>query len=84
MYIKIKTIRTDNEDKFQRGELVAEWEREGINNKPNITFSQYQNGVAERAFQDIVTHAIYILNDANLPVTLWYEISRSIVRLKNL
>src|SRR6266498_3641247 len=84
MCIKIKIIRTDNGGEFQRGELVAEWDRKCINIKSNITFSQHQNEVTERVFQDIVTHIIYILNDANLPVFFWYEISQSIVRLKNL
>ena len=60
MCIKIKTIRTNNEGEFQRGELIAEWDREDINVKFNITFSRHQNGVAERAFQDIVTYIIYI------------------------
>ena len=48
---------------------MAEWDREGINIKPNITFSQHQNIVVERVFQDIVIYTICILNDANLSIT---------------
>lgn len=81
--IDIKTIRLDNGGEFQLTELVKEWELDGIDLQPCIAYSHHQNGVAERVFQDVVNHAISVLHEANLPTELWYEVSRSIVRIKN-
>ena len=81
--IDIKTIRMDNGGEFQLTELVDEWELEGIDLQPCVAYSHHQNGVAERVFQDIVKHAISVLHEANLPIELWYEVSRTIVRIKN-
>jgi len=41
MCIKIKIIYTNNRGEFQRGELVAKWDRKDIDVKPNIIFFQY-------------------------------------------
>ncbi len=68
MCIKIKTIYTNDGGEFQRGELIAEWDREDINVKFNITFSRHQNGVAESISGYRHLYNIYILNDVNLPV----------------
>jgi hypothetical protein len=81
--IDIKTIRTDNGGEFQLTELVDEWEAEGIDLQPCVAYSHHQNGVAERVFQDIVNHAISVMHEANLPTELWYEVARTIVRIKN-
>jgi len=73
----------DNGGEFQLTELVDEWELEGIDLQPCVAYSHHQNGVAKRVFQDIVKHAISVMQEANLPLELWYEISRTIVRIKN-
>ena len=81
--IDIKVIRLDNGGEFELTELVDEWERDGIDLQPCVAYSHHQNGVAERVFQDIVNHAISVLHEANLPLELWYEVSRTIARIKN-
>jgi Zn ribbon nucleic-acid-binding protein len=73
----------DNGGEFQLTELVDEWEKEGIDLQPCVAYSHHQNGVAERVFQDIVNHTISVMHEANLPVELWYEVARTIVRIKN-
>jgi hypothetical protein len=57
--------------------------KEGIDPQPCVAYSHHQNGVAEKVFQDIVNHAISVMHEANLPVELWYEVARTIVRIKN-
>ena len=44
----------------------------------------FQLGVPERSFRDVVTHAVSILHDANLPERLWFHVSQTVIFLKNL
>lgn len=82
--IRIKRIRADNGGEFISKEIQSEFEAEGIELQLTVAHAHNQNGVAERAFQDIVRHAISILHDAKLPTSLWYEICLTITYLKSL
>jgi hypothetical protein len=41
-------------------------------------------GVAEKAFGNIMSYAVNVLEDAKLPLSLWYEVTRTLTYLKNL
>ena len=43
-----------------------------------------QVGVAKKAFGDIVSYTVSILEDAKLPLSLWYKVTRTLIYLKNL
>jgi hypothetical protein len=73
----------DNGGEFFRAELQEEWESEGIDVRASVAFAYNQNGRIERALRDIVTHAISILYAAKLSFSLWYEIFRTVIYLRN-
>ena len=60
------------------------WETDNIDFQNTIAYTYNQAGHTERGFQNIIKHAINILNDAKLPVKLWFEISQTVTYLKNL
>ncbi len=51
------------------------WEIDGIDFQTTVAHTYNQVRYAERGFQDIIRHAVSILNDAKLSVKLWFEIS---------
>jgi hypothetical protein len=73
----------NNGGEFFRAELQEEWESEGIEIRVSVVFAHNQNERIERALRDIVTHAISILHAAKLSLSLWYEISRTVIYLRN-
>ena len=48
-----------------------------------MAFAYNQNEKIEKALRDIITYAISILHAAKLPLSLWYEISRTVTYLRN-
>jgi len=82
--VLIKYIRSDNGGEFISGKMQADWRSEGIELELTVAHAHNQVGVAEKAFGDVVSHAVSVLDDAKLPQNLWYEISRTLVYLKNL
>jgi hypothetical protein len=58
-------------------------EEEGILVDLTVVYAHNQNGVAERVFQDIVNHAVSILSEAGLLLSLWYEISLTVIYLRS-
>src|SRR5438045_3412057 len=64
--------------------MQDQWRSEGIELELTVTHAHNQVGVAEKAFGDIVSHAVSVLDDAKLPHNLWYEITRTLTYLKNL
>jgi hypothetical protein len=73
----------NNRGEFFRAELQEEWESKNIDIRASVAFAHNQNKRIERALRDIVTHAISILHAAKLPLSLWYEISRTVTYLRN-
>ncbi len=82
--IRVKTIRSDNGGEFIDKELQSLWTAEDIHFSSTVAYTHNQNGVVERANRDIVSHAVSVLEDAKLPMKLWFEVSRTIMYLKNL
>ena len=82
--VLIKYIRADNGGEFISRKMQADWRLEGIEVEFTVAHAHNQVGVAERAFGNIVTHAVSVLDDAKLPQCLWYEICRTLTYLKNL
>jgi hypothetical protein len=64
--------------------MQDQWRSEGIELELTVAHAHNQVGVAEKAFGDIVSHAVSVLEDAKLPLSLWYEITRTLTYLKNL
>jgi hypothetical protein len=64
--------------------MKGQWRSEGIELQLTVAHAHNQVGVAEKAFGDIVSHAVSVLDDAKLPLSLWYEITRTLTYLKNL
>ena len=71
-------MRSDNGGEFISGKMQADWWSEGIELELTVAHARNQVGVAEKAFGDIVSHAVSVLDDAKLPQSLWYEISRTL------
>jgi hypothetical protein len=67
--VLIKRIRSDNGGEFISHKMQDQWRSEGI---------ELELTVAEKAFGDIVSHAVNVLEDAKLPLNLWYEITRTL------
>jgi Reverse transcriptase (RNA-dependent DNA polymerase)/Integrase core domain len=82
--VLIKRIRSDNGGEFISQEMQDQWRSEGIELQLTVAHAHNQVGVAEKAFGDIVSHAVSVLEDARLPLRLWYEITRTLTYLKNL
>ena len=82
--ILIKWIRSDNGGEFISGAIQALWRAEGIELELTVSNAHNQVGVAEKAFGDIVSYAVSVLEDAKLPLNLWYEVTRTLTYLKNL
>jgi hypothetical protein len=64
--------------------MQSQWEDIGTWLQLSIAYTHNQNGVVERAIRTILEHAVSVLNDANIPDYLWYEISLTITYLGNL
>jgi hypothetical protein len=79
-----KIIRAENGGEFIKDQMQKTWEAEGIRLELTIAYAHNQNGVTERANQDILTHAISILDESHLPKELWFEICLTVAYLKNL
>jgi hypothetical protein len=76
--VLIKRIRSDNGGEFISSEMQDQWRSEGIERQLTVAHAHNQVGVAEKAFGDIVSHAVSVLEDAKLPLNLWYEITRTL------
>jgi hypothetical protein len=50
--------------------MQADWRSEGIELELTITYAHNQVGVAEKAFGDVISHTVSILDDAKLPQCL--------------
>ncbi len=50
-------------------------ETDDIDFQATVAHTHNQAGYAERDFQDIIRHAVNILNDAKLFVKLWFDVS---------
>ena len=68
--VLIKRIRSDNGGEFISGVIQAQWRAEGIELELTVSNAHNQVGVAEKAFGDIVSHAVSVLEDAKLPLSL--------------
>jgi transposase-like protein len=66
----IKHMKFDNAKEFLDSIIQKSMEEEGILVDLTVAYAHNQNGVAERAFQDIVNHAVSILSEAGLPLNL--------------
>src|SRR6266516_1969831 len=82
--VLIKRIRSDNGGEFISHKMQDQWRSEGIGLELTVADAHNQVGVAEKAFGDIVSHAVSVLDDAKLPLSLWYEITRTLTYLENL
>jgi len=82
--VLLKRIRSDNGGEFITKVMQAQWRAEGIELELTVAHAHNQVGVAEKAFGDIVSHAVSVLEDARLPLRLWYEVTRTLTYLKNL
>ena len=82
--IRIKRVRSDNGGEFLSGVLQRMLKEEGIEWQPTVAYAHNQSGVVEKAIGDIVSHAVCVLSDSKLPLSLWYEIARSITYLRRL
>jgi hypothetical protein len=81
--VTIKHMKFDNAKEFLDSITQKSMEEEGILVDLTVAYAHNQNGVAERAFQDIVNHAVSILSEAGLPLSLWYEISLTVTYLRS-
>ena len=79
---RVKSMRTDGGGEYrkQMGELCTEL---GIHHEETAPYTPHQNGVAERANRTICERIRSILAETNLPKTLWAELARTVVYLKN-
>jgi hypothetical protein len=82
--IKIAGVRADPGGKYLSDKWIRTLKDGGSTLDQTISRMHFQVGVAERSFQDVVTHAVSILHDANLPECLWFHVSQTVVFLKNL
>jgi hypothetical protein len=81
--LRLKFIRADNGGEFISNEIDAIWSSEGISPQLTVAHEHNQAGVVERTIQTVVSHAISILEDACLPLNLWYEVCRTVIYLMN-
>jgi len=77
-------LRADNGGEFILHDMQGQWEDLGMWLQLSVAYAHNQNGVVERAIRTIVEHAVSVLNDANMPNNLWYEICLTITYLGNL
>ena len=79
---RIKSIRTDGGGEYrkQMAELCKEL---GIHHEETAPYTPHQNGIAERANRTICERIRSIIAETNLPKTLWAELARTVVYLKN-
>jgi hypothetical protein len=82
--IKIAGVRADPGGEYLSDKWIRTLKDGGSTLDQTISRMHFQVGVAERSFQDVVTHAVSILHDANLPECLWFHVSQTVVFLKNL
>jgi hypothetical protein len=69
-FLRLKFIRAGNGGEFISNEIDAIWSSESISLQLTVAHKHNQAGVVERTIQTIVSHAISILEDAQLPLNL--------------
>ena len=68
--VTIKHMKFNNAKEFLDSITQKSMEEKGILVDLTVAYAHNQNGVTERAFQDIVNHAVSILNETSLPLSL--------------
>jgi hypothetical protein len=78
----IRTLRTDGGTEYL-GEMAKELALHHIKHETTPTYTPTQNGVAERVNRTIIERVRAILAESRLPSSLWAELVRTVVYLKN-
>ena len=80
----MKSLHSDNEIVFHSQALGILCANLGIRQFYSAPASPSQNGIAERSIRTITTHARSLLQDGQLPITLWRFATHTAVHLHNI
>ena len=70
---KVGTVRTDNGGEYINSFLSDYFSKRGVVHQTTIPYTPEQNGVAERLNRTLMERVRAMLNDAQLPYSLWAE-----------
>jgi transposase InsO family protein len=82
---RTRTVRTDNGGEYINHELGDYFKKKGISHQTTVRYTPEQNGAAERLNRTIMERVRAMLEDSQLPPTLWAEaaVTANYIRLRS-
>jgi transposase InsO family protein len=80
---KIKAVRTDNGGEYTSNQLEDYFKEKGVEHQTTMAYTPQQNGKAERLNRTLMERTRAMLQEANLPDTLWAEAVNTASYIRN-
>jgi transposase InsO family protein len=77
---QIQRIRADNAGEYRNQKWLDFAQEKGIKMEYTAPYTPAQNGISERFNRTIVERTIAVMKNRNIPIFLWPEIMKSIVK----